>query len=47
MLPVAESKAVVVGSTAQIEDNTQYDEAGDGNDLYRCKDELAFSVDTY
>lgn len=37
----------MVGSTTQIEDDAQYDEAGDRDDLYGCKDELAFSVDTY
>ena len=47
MLPVAESKAIMVGCTAEIEDDAQYYEAGDGDDLYGCKDELAFSVDTY
>lgn len=37
----------MAGSTTQIEDDAQYDEAGDRDDLYGCKDELAFSVDTY
>lgn len=37
VLPVAETNAIVVGSAAQVEDDTEDDETGDSNDLDGAK----------
>ena len=44
MLPVSETDAVVVRSTAQIKYDTEDDETDDGDNLYGCEDKLRLAI---
>ena len=46
VLPVPETKAVMVGTTTQVEYDTEDDEAHDGDDLDGREDKLCFTIHT-
>jgi len=44
ILPVPKSDAVVIWPAPEIEDDSENDETGDGDDFDRCEYELAFAI---